>query len=389
MNQNERNQNASAAPPGTSDPGLTRWSRLLNKIDKDPDSALEDPRCLQPYFLARFFDLCDGKALEAPYVAHDYSAVAVELARRTGDPHLIHRAASVAAHAFIGNGQWQEAAEALEEYHQQALDCCPACAADWLKRYGDLLIETSDPRYAQVFLEGSARTLGDQLDHDARGRLLSLRGVAHHLVGETAAAIFAAGRSLQLLSLSSPQGFFLDAVAYLACFVEHTDDRRLDEHALDYVDRFKERIKGLRGWQEVNARVHWVEGQLHGRLGHPRRARRRLERARKAHVKHAPHHWALAIAVDEALVYSRGSRPELFERPVHVIVLACVNELKLDAQLTARLAELHDLLFEARFRTEDYLSEFRRSFVVPVPGLLVDYPAEDASDREWSYGSSS
>ncbi len=33
-----------------------------------------------------------------------------------------------------------------------------------------------------------------------------------------------------------------------------------------------------------------------------------------------------------------------------------------------------------------YLSQFRRSFKVPVPGLLVDLGAPGARDREWAHG---
>ncbi len=133
--------------------------------------------------------------------------------------------------------------------------------------------------------------------------------------------------------------------------------------------------------------MHWVEGQLHARLGHPRRARRRLGRARKAHVKRSPHHWALAIGVDEALLYAQRSRDEFTDHPIRTIILACANELKLDAELGGRLAKLWDLLRNAPSDADEYLSQFRRSFKVPVPGLLVDFGAPGAIDREWAHGS--
>ncbi len=373
--------------PGLTDPALTRWTRLLNKVEKDPDQALEDPRCLNPYFLARYFDLCDGKALDAPWVAADYAEVAVELARRTGDRHLMHRAAGVAAHALIGSAQWQQAAAALEEYRQPALECCPACAGDWLRRYGDLVVETSDPRSAGALLELSAKVLGEELDDDARGRILFLQGIAHHYSSDCGRALEAAGQALELLSLSSPRGYFLDAVAFLACFVETNQERRYDEQALEFLLRFGARIKGLRRWQEVWDRVHWVEGQLHARLGHPRRARRRLGRARKAHVKRSPHHWALAIGVDEALLYAKRGCDEFTDHPIRTIILSCANELKLDAELGGHLAKLWDLLRGAPSDAHEYLSQFRRSFKVPVPGLLVDLGAPGALDREWPHGS--
>ncbi|MEM7355716.1 MAG: hypothetical protein AAF657_33180, partial [Acidobacteriota bacterium] len=81
------------------DPARQRWSRLLTNADKDPESILNDPRSLKPQFLAQFFDLCDGKALEAPWAAPDYAAVALQLAEKTGDIHLVNLAKGVAVHS--------------------------------------------------------------------------------------------------------------------------------------------------------------------------------------------------------------------------------------------------------------------------------------------------
>ncbi len=364
------------------------WIRLLNKVDKDPDWAFRDSRCLEPYFLGLYFDLCDGKALEAPYAAEDYAGIAVELAGKNGDPHLINRAAGVAAHALIGSSKWQEAADALEAYRSRAFGCCDPCAADWLRRQGDLVVETADPQSAKFFLELSAGKQGDALDDDARGRLLFLRGIAHHFLGDCAQAIDAAGRALELLSSSTPRGYFLDTISFLACFLEHDDDRRHDEAALAHLDRFRERLKGLRRWHEVRHRTRWVEGQIYARLDHPRRARARLESARKGLVQRAPHHWALACGVDEALIYARHERPELYDHAIQRILKACADNLKLDATLAGRLARLQELLRELPWQARILLSQFRRSFMTPVPGLLVDMFARGSQARDWPYGDS-
>ena len=154
------------------------------------------------------------------------------------------------------------------------------------------------------------------------------------------------------------------------------------------LERFRARLKGLRRWQEVCDRVHWVEGLLHARLDHPSRARRRLERARKAHVKRAPHTWALAIGIDEALVYSRHERPEIYEHAIRRILTACRRALKLDAELGERLKQLLDLLHETPRLAETLLSQFRRSFMVPVPGLMVNVAAPGAIERRWPHRSS-
>ncbi len=313
---------APSAPEVMADPGYKRWKRLLTKVDKDPDSALEDPRCVKPHFLALFFDLCDSKILEAPWVASDYVEVALELAERSGDPHQMNLAAGVSVHALVAGKQRKQAYQALQLYRNSTCGCCRVCLSDWLRRFGDLLAEARAAGFARKFLKLSASVLGEELDDDTRGRILFVRGVAYFAQGKRARAVGDAGRALMLVSLAAPRGYFLDAVAFLACFLEACQSRRLDRLALDLLDRFGQRLKGLKGWNEVRDRVRWVEGLLHARLGHPHRARGRLVRARRAHVHGAPHRLALAIGIDHALTYCRCEEPETYialilQRAVH------------------------------------------------------------------------
>jgi hypothetical protein len=359
-----------AASPAEAGPGLKRWSRLLTKVDRDPESALDDPRCLKPRFLAELFDLCDGKALEAPYVAPDYAEVAVELASRTGDRHLMNLAAGVAAHAEIGNEHWDQAARLLDDYRQHAFGCCRICTSDWLKRHGDLLVETRDPIRARSFLELSVKVLGSDLDADTRGRIVFVRGIAHLYLGARDRALADAGDALRLLSLSTPRGYFLDTVAFLGCFLLGGAEPRHDQAALDHLAAFRQRLKGQKSWDEVRDRIRWVEGLLLARLGHPRRARARLERAWKAHVRRAPHHWALALAVDHALVYCRHM-PEAHSYAIGKILKACKTRLKLEPKLRRRLVQTATDLGRQPQLARQILSKLRQSYVVPVPGLLA------------------
>ena len=191
----------SAAKPSADDAALQRWSRLLTKAEKDPGSVLGDPRCLKPRFVERFFDLCDGKALEAPWAAPDYAEAALALAEKLGDRHQTHRALGIAVHVCIAQQLWAEAAELLEQYREQALECCAPCASDWLRRQGDLLVEARDPELSHAFLEAAAKVLGDGMADDTRGRILFVRGVAHHFLGHRGQALDDTGEALQLLSL--------------------------------------------------------------------------------------------------------------------------------------------------------------------------------------------
>ncbi len=354
-----------------SDPSLKRWKRLLTKVEKDPDSALEEPRCLKPYFLTLFFDLCDGKALEAPYVAQDYVDVAVELAARTGEKHQMNLAAGLAVHAHIANQQWQEAFEQLKSYWRQVAACCHVCASDWLRRFGDLMVEAGNPRMAYSFLELSARALGSGLDHDMRGRILFVRGISHLYIGYRDRALDDAGEALTLILLDSPRGYFLDGVAFLACFLERGNKRRHDKKALKHLSRFNRRLKDLKGWQEVRDRIRWVAGLIRARLGNRHRARGYLERARKGHVQRAPHRWALAIGVDHALTYCRGRDPEAYLDQILEIMESCRDELKLEPELAERLAKFFSGVKQNPWRVHELLEELRKSYIVPVPGLLV------------------
>ncbi len=283
-------------PDTTVDAGLQRWSRLLTKADKDPEIVLEDRRCLKPQFLARFFDLCDGKALEAPWVAEDYAQAALKLAAKLGEPHQMNIAEGIAVHACIGSKRWSEADERLQAYRQQAFDCCPTCTSDWLRRQGDLLVETLDPELSRAYLQRAAETLGDDLDDDSRGRILFVRGIAHFYLGNRERALDDGGEALRLLSLEAPQGYFMDAIAQVGCFLERSSERRHYELARDHLSAFRDRLKGLPGknWLEVRDRLRWVLAQIEAWLGHPRRARLCLERVRAKHVKHSPHRYALA-----------------------------------------------------------------------------------------------
>ncbi len=51
-----------------------------------------------------------------------------------------------------------------------------------------------------------------------------------------------------------------------------------------------------------------------------------------------------------------------------------------------RLDRLSQLLKEEPYYADTYLSQFRRSFMTPVPGLLVDLDAEAARRRLWPHG---
>ncbi|MCP3957740.1 MAG: hypothetical protein GY719_07795 [bacterium] len=371
-----RRRQAAASRAEPQDSGLKRWSRLLTKFEKDPESALKDPRCLKPHFLNELFDLCEGKALEAPWVAPDLVDVALQLAERNGDPHLMNRAAGVGVHVLINGTAYDEADQMLQEYREQAFDCCRDCAAEWYRHQGDLLVETRDPRQARLCLDLSASILGEDLDDDTRARTLFVRGIAHLFLRRRDQALADIDECLRLLSLTSSRGYFNDAVALVACFLQGGDEERHDELALDILARFRARLKDQKGFAEVRDRVRWVAGLAHGRLGHTRRARKLFTRSREGHLGHFPHRYALAIAADEMLILCR-KHPEMFIRSIRLIMTWCKQNLKLEPEHRKRLRKAAKDLGTDPWYSRQIISSLRRSYTVPVPGLLCDDVLED------------
>ena len=265
----------------------------------------------------------------------------------------------------------------LREYQQNAFDCCAVCTSDWLRRQGDLLVETLDPKLSRTFLKLAVKVLGDDLDDDSRGRILFVRGIAYHFLGERDRAIDDAGEALRLLSLSSPPPYFMDNLAMVGCFLQHGAERRHYETARTYLIEFRERLKGCKGreWQEVRDRLRWVLAQVDAWLGRPRRARVCLERVRAKHLKHSPHRYALAIAVDEALVYCLHL-PDVHIRSIQRIITTCKRDLKLEPEIRRMLRRAARKLGETPWRAREILTGLRSAFIVPVPGLLVERVVE-------------
>ncbi len=182
--------------------------------------------------------------------------------------------------------------------------------------------------------------------------------------------------------MANAQGYFMDALAMIGCFLQRSTERRHFELAHAHLGAFRDRLKGQRGqtWLEVRDRLRWVLSQVDAWLGHPRRARVCLERVRAKHVQHSPHRYALAIAVDEALIYCLH-QPEVHIRSIRAILRACKRQLKLEPELRRHLRYAARALGTSSWRVREVLVDLRRSFIVPVPGLLVERVME-AAERE-------
>ncbi len=176
------------------------------------------------------------------------------------------------------------------------------------------------PRDAGRALDLSLAELGPGATADQRARRCFIRAILHHYQRSPGRALEDAGTVLRDLDLSSPLGYFLDTLAFIACFLQRTADPSHARQALADLQEFRRRLHGVSGFTAVRTRLAWVEGQVCARL----------------------HEWRRA----------------------------------------------HDCLGRP-LKTQDTLARLRRSFIVPVPGIVVPLPFEtadlDTSLHPWKW----
>lgn len=348
-----------------------RHQRLLTRALENPRSALRDRRCRREPFLSDFFKLCHGQALERPAAALDFASVAIELAEASGDRCALHRAHGVRVHALIACQRQEDAAQVLDDYHLSALACCPSCASDWHLRSADLSLESSQLRKVVPSLDLSLDRLGPDATPDQRARRCFLRSILHHFRLDPGRALADAETVLRDLDLASPKGYFLDTLAFIACFLERS--RRPEQHdprALAILRDFRRRLRGKGGMTAVRVRLGWVEGQVHARLGDWRVAHERLAKAQKDLARDAPPKHVLAAGLDRCQLWAE--RPNDATRREILRTLNYYKAvLELEPALKSRLQQVIKAVSQKPQLTPVALARLRGSYIVPVPGIVV------------------
>ena len=356
--------------------------KFLVQLTEDPSRALGNRRKHTPKFCHQYFDLCeagalecDRSALEQPEMVLDPSRTAILLAEKSGNPHLINHSLGVLAHAHLAVEQPVKAFGVLESYRQQALGCCASCRADWLRRRGDYLVEVKDGSGASEILNRCLRAV-DSLD--GAGRVGFVHGISHYFLGQRDAALEDEFHVLERLDLSSPRGYFLDALAMLAVFLRGATPEH-DRWVLDRLGLFRARLKNVRGWTLVRVRLRWVEGQLLVRLGQMILGAQRLDGVRRYLLDHGPLRQAVAVSLDLCLIYCRheGGYGDNY-RTVKSIIRACRERLSdeatgEEAMLREGLDSLTGILeSNPEEQIFDALVDLRSSFIVPVRGIVAE-----------------
>jgi hypothetical protein len=356
--------------------------KFLGQLTEDPSAALRNRRRHTPAFCRRYFDLCEAGALECdrsvlehPELVLDPSRIAILLAEKSGDRHLVNRSLGVLAHAHLAIEQQVEAFEVLESYRSQAMHCCSSCKADWWRRWGDYLVEIKDGSGAHETL---SRCLHAADNLDEAGRIGFVHGISYYFLGRQDAAIENEFRVLERLDLSSPRGYFLDALAMLAVFLRGATPEH-DRRVLHRLGLFRIRIQHVRDWGVVRVCLRWIEGQLLARLGDMGTAIERLDIVRRYLLEHGPVRQAVAVTLDLCLIYCRHADGygENY-RTVKSMIRVCWRLLPEEAtgeeaMLRAGLGRLLEVLEDnPEEQTFDALVDLRSSFMVPVRGIVAE-----------------
>ncbi len=214
------------------------------------------------------------------------------------------------------------------------------------------------------------RHFGPDLDDDMSGRIRFIRGIAYFQEGDRDRALEDAGKALLELAIDGSRGYFMDTLAFIACFLQYGGESCRYRTALGYLDRFRERVNDLEGWTEVLRRVAWVEGQVYGRLGERKKASERFDRLFEAFLGSAPAKHTLAVMIDRSLLLARRAC-DVDIRAILGMFRRCKG-LDLEPKTKKRLREVKRIVSQQPEKAAIALAALRSSFIVPVPGLLAE-----------------
>lgn len=353
-----------------SDGSKIALTRRVNRAAAEPGEALEKGWYQDPAFCRGFFDHCEDLALGAHPGSLTLAHRAVEMAVANGDRCLVNASEGLLAHAYLSRSDRFWAGRTLERNRVSAFECCAQCRSEHLRRLGDVLAEERKPAEALAALNGCLDEARGELEDDALGRVLFPRSVAYYFGGRRDEALEDAGRVLELLSLDSPRGFFLDTAACIGVYVGGGDPHH-DERAFEILEALNLRIADLR-WKDARTRVAWVSGHLQARLGNVTRASGLLEVAcRKLLVGGLPREVAAAV-LDFGQLKCRPSnlREDNVRSAIRWIERCLDKRDDLSPDHRRGLTEMVKVLRQSPETAFDELGALRRSFVAPVPGLL-------------------
>ena len=274
-----------------------RRKQRLTRAAKNPGLALERGWHHDPKLTAGLLDCAEQQAFGCEPDALEVAHRLVEVAERSGDPHLYNRSVGVMAAAYMARWDRYWAGKTLELHKPRILECCPDCRSEHFRREGDLLAEL---RQVAASLE-------------AFGHAFDERGGASPPTTAAASASPAPSATTSRRPQPRPRRPRPDAPPHLprvapGLLRRHPGDGRDLRPRRRPVPRppGSDDDRGARGADQgrrlarSRTRLRWVKGLLHARLGHFRRARRGLKAAHRRLLKRGLAREAVAASLDLA-----------------------------------------------------------------------------------------
>ncbi len=345
--------------------------KLLRKAERNLYRVIEDPQFWTAAFCYTFFDWCDEQAYEYPDSAMRRGDLAVELAKKTGDRHVLSRAHGVMASAYRIVSLCDRAEAEFDQAFTLA-GTCSCCLSDAYRRRGIL-------RMFQKQLEASLDLYDKAIHHfqaigdaDGVGRTLVARGISLCLTNHIDEALEDERTALTLLSLESPTIYQLGALTNIAGVLAHGTD----EHcrlAFSYLETFEKQLESVPHVTAVRVRLSWAKGLILARLGERKRGLQMLRQARTAFLRIRRDVEYIAITADISRLYCDTEKYHLIAR----LINDCLQSI--GDVLSTRLLLEKILFFAERHLIETRAAtiELRNAIGAPIPCLLdVKAPSE-------------
>ncbi len=356
----------------TTDREEIRRRKRLTRAMKNPRLALDRRWVEDPKFCAGFLDRGDQLVFVQAGEVIAIGRRAVEVAEACGDPHLRHRSYGVLAHAYTARRDYYWARKTLAEVRERALACCPRCRSDFFQRLGDLLMEERRLDDSLAALD-RALEAASELGADARGRIHFVRGITHHLLGNRGRALDDAGATLELTSLTSPRGYFVDTGAVIPICIAGGDPEH-DARASALLAAFDRRIKGQRDWGDWTTRRLWADVHLQARQGRFDLALPLMRRAYARLLAGGLARETVAAALDYGQLRCRAGLPSArnWKAATQLIERCLARRPDLAADHRDGLAEILGVLADFPEDAFGEMVSLRGSFVAPIPGVMAE-----------------
>ena len=341
-----------------------RLRGMLRIAEKDLSVVLKEPRFQSPRFCRTYLDWCTDNAFDRPDSAISRATTGLALAKLIGDRHLISKAYGLLSTGYRVNGNTTKSLSILDDAESRAKGC-PCCLADLIRRRGIAVQHSSEMAKSVMLFKRSIGYFEEVSDTDGIARVKVSRGISFFHLGDIDAALQDENDALEGLSTDSPKIFHTAAVVNIAGFLALGNSEHFAQ-AVDYLDSFRSRLKGVPDFTFVRIRIRWIEGLVMARLGQVNRAIRKLENVRRALVKLRQDSDVVAVSADLAALYHEKSDFD----SISLLAKTCLRVVGTTSKAASVLRSLAEAATENIAVIPTTTTALRFSVPSSVPSLL-------------------